>query len=96
VGVGPPVEDPEQVDGLAGGGPDGRQDVEAGLDHEGDLAGHPAVGLSGVPASVPDTAGTPARNEAIRASAAGRVRSLIHPGTLGPAEDPVQAQKVGV
>jgi hypothetical protein len=53
-----------------------------------------------VSASVPATAGTPARtaawNEAIWASAAGRTWSLIHPGTLGPAEDPWGTQKVGV
>jgi hypothetical protein len=56
--------------------------------------------LSGVPASVPATTGTPAataaRNEATCAWAAGRARSLIQPGTFGPARMPCGAEKVGV
>ena len=60
----------------------------------------PPWGLSGVPASVPATARTPARtaarNEPTWASAAGRARSLIQPGTLGPPRIPCGAEKVGV
>ena len=51
-----------------------------------------------MPASVPATAGTPAstaaRIERVWASAAGRARSLIQPGTLGPLRIPCGAEKV--